>query len=85
MVEVNAAEPWRVSIPVRVAPKPIPPKSVVSGYKLDANTPAYKNRRGMMLINEVKGKKVIIKMDGSQVVGEEVVDTTPKQQALLDF
>ncbi len=82
---VEANEPWRVSIPVRVAPKPIPPKSVVSGYKLDANTPAYKNRRGMMLINEVKGKKVIIKMDGSQVVGEEVVDTTPKQQALLDF
>ena len=56
----------------------------MGGYKLDANTPAYKSRRGMMLINEVKGKKVIIKMDGSQIVGEEVVETVPQQQA-LDF
>ena len=83
-VDANPAEPWRVAIPARVVPKPIPPKSAVGGYKLDANTPAYKSRRGMMLINEVKGKKVIIKMDGSQVVGEEVVETVPQQQA-LDF
>ena len=83
-VDANPAEPWRVAIPARVVPKPIPPKNAVGGYKLDANTPAYKSRRGMMLINEVKGKKVIIKMDGSQIVGEEVVETVPQQQA-LDF
>ncbi|MBQ9137247.1 MAG: cell division FtsZ family protein [Alistipes sp.] len=80
-VEVEEAlpdEPWRVAIPERIAPKPIPPQQLSSAYQLDANTPAYKSRRGLMLINEIKGKKVVIKMDGSPVTNEEV-DNTQQQ------
>ena len=83
---VEANEAWRVPIPVRVPPKAIPPKSVVSAYKVDTTTPAYKNRRGLMLINEIRGKKVTIKMDGSQEESDQSTTTTlPKQQSLLDF
>ncbi len=70
-------------IPERVAPKPIAPQTLSGGYQLDPNTPAYKSRRGMMLMNEIKGKKVIIKVDGSYVDDEVVTDTT--QQQALDF
>ena len=83
---VEANEAWRVPIPVRVPPKAIPPKSVVSAYKVDTTTPAYKNRRGLMLINEIRGKKVTIKMDGSHEESDQSTTTTlPKQQSLLDF
>ena len=82
---VEANEAWRVPIPVRVPPKAIPPKSVVSAYKVDTTTPAYKNRRGLMLINEIRGKKVTIKMDGSHEESDQSTTTLPKQQSLLDF
>ena len=82
-VEPKLSEPWRVPIPERVAPKPIAPQTLSGGYQLDPNTPAYKSRRGMMLMNEIKGKKVIIKVDGSYVDDEVVTDTT--QQQALDF
>ncbi len=75
VVEPAVAEPWRVAIPERVAPKPIPPQALSGSYQLDRNTPAYKSRRGMMLLNEIKGKKVYVKIDGSQVVSDEVIDT----------
>jgi hypothetical protein len=29
----------------------------------------------MMLLNEIKGKKVYVKIDGSQVVSDQVADT----------
>lgn len=82
-VEPKLSEPWRVPIPERVAPKPIAPQTLSGGYQLDPSTPAYKSRRGMMLMNEIKGKKVIIKVDGSYVDDEVVTDTT--QQQALDF
>ena len=72
-------EAWRVPIPERVAPKSIPPQRLSEQYKLDGATPAYKNRRGLMLINDFKGKKVIIRMDGSAVSNEEVVTNNPQQ------
>ena len=62
-------------IPERVTPKPIPPQALSGTYQLDRNTPAYKSRRGMMLLNEIKGKKVYVKIDGSQVVSDQVADT----------
>ena len=37
----------------------------------------------MTLINEVKGKKIVIKMDGSKSATEEVVDDSVQQS--LDF
>ena len=78
--EQNAEpEAWRVPIPERVAPKSIPPQRLSEQYKLDAVTPAYKNRRGLMLINDFKGKKVVIRMDGSTVSNEEVVVNNPQQ------
>ena len=76
-------EPWRVAIPERKEIKPIPPQLVPTNYKLDSKVPAYKSRREMTLINEVKGKKVIIKMDGSKSAAEEVVDDSVQQS--LDF
>jgi hypothetical protein len=75
VVEPAVAEPWRVPIPERVTPKPIPPQALSGTYQLDRNTPAYKSRRGMMLLNEIKGKKVYVKIDGSQVVSDQVADT----------
>ena len=72
-------ETWRVPIPERVAPKSIPPQRLSEQYKLDGATPAYKNRRGLMLINDFKGKKVVIRMDGSAVSNEEVVENNPQQ------
>ena len=83
--QVEVSEPWRVAIPERVAPRPITPQTLNGNYQLDANTPAYKSRRGMMLMNEIKGKKVIIKMDGSVVSNEEVVVDNSTQQQALDF
>ena len=81
---IDMSEPWRVAIPTRVPPKAIAPKSAVSAYMIDANVPAYKNRRGMMLINEVRGRKVILKKDGSQIESEDVQQTKSQQQD-LDF
>lgn len=83
--QVVTAEPWRVAIPERVAPKPITPQALNGNYQLDANTPAYKSRRGMMLMNEIKGRKVVIKMDGSVVSNEEVAVDNSTQQQALDF
>ena len=83
--QVVTAEPWRVAIPERVAPKPITPQALNGNYQLDANTPAYKSRRGMMLMNEIKGRKVVIKMDGSVVSNEEVAVDSSTQQQALDF
>lgn len=81
---IDMSEPWRVAIPTRVPPKAIAPKSAVSAYMIDANVPAYKNRRGMMLINEVRGRKVVLKKDGSQIESEDVQQTKSQQQD-LDF
>ena len=76
-------EPWRVSIPMRKEIATIPPQLLSANYKLDSKTPAYQTRRGMTLINEVKGKKIVIKMDGSKSTSEEVVDVSVQQS--LDF
>ena len=81
--EVLPDEPWRVSIPERQEIRPIPPQVLPTNYKLDGKTPAYKSRRGMELINEVKGKKVVIKMDGTKSQAEEM-PSDPVQQS-LDF
>ena len=76
-------EPWRVSIPMRKEIATIPPQLLSANYKLDSKTPAYQTRRGMTLINEVKGKKIVIKVDGSKSTSEEVVDVSVQQS--LDF
>ena len=76
-------EPWRVAIPMRKEIATIPPQLLSANYKLDSKIPAYQTRRGMTLINEVKGKKIVIKMDGSKSTAEEVVDVTVQQS--LDF
>ena len=76
-------EPWRVPIPMRKEIATIPPQLLSANYKLDSKTPAYQTRRGMTLINEVKGKKIVIKMDGSKSSAEEVVDVSVQQS--LDF
>lgn len=81
--EVFGNEPWRAPIPQRKEIATIPPQLLSTAYKLDGKTPAYQTRRGMTLINEVKGKKIVIKMDGSKSATEEVVDDSVQQS--LDF
>ena len=76
-------EPWRVPIPARKEVRPIPPQVLPTSYKLDSKTPAYKTRRGMELINEVKGKKIIIKMDGTKSQSEDTPNDSMQQS--LDF
>ncbi len=76
-------EPWRVPIPARKEGRPIPPQVLPTSYKLDSKTPAYKTRRGMELINEVKGKKIIIKMDGTKSQSEDTPNDSMQQS--LDF
>ena len=81
--EEIADEPWRVAIPVRKEIRPIPPQVLPTNYKLDGKTPAYKTRRGLELINEVKGRKIIIKMDGTKSQAEETPNDSMQQS--LDF
>ena len=70
-------------IPARKEVRPIPPQVLPTSYKLDSKTPAYKTRRGMELINEVKGKKIIIKMDGTKSQSEDTPNDSMQQS--LDF
>lgn len=83
VVEELPDEPWRVPIPVRKEIRPIPPQVLPTNYKLDSKVPAYKTRRGMELINEVKGRKTMIKMDGTKSQSEETPNDSMQQS--LDF
>ena len=82
-VEELSNEPWRAEIPLRKEAATIPPQVLPTSYKLDINTPAYKSRRGMTLINAVSGKKVIIKMDGTK--SQTVEAPSDSVQQSLDF
>ena len=83
VAEPTADEPWREPIPMRREIRPIPPQVLPTNYKLDSKTPAYKTRRGLELINEVKGRKIIIKMDGTKSQAEETPNDSMQQS--LDF
>ena len=83
VTEPTADEPWREPIPMRREIRPIPPQVLPTNYKLDSKTPAYKTRRGLELINEVKGRKIIIKMDGTKSQAEETPNDSMQQS--LDF
>ena len=82
-VEELLDEPWREPIPQRTEIRPIPPQVLPTNYKLDSKTPAYKTRRGLELINEVKGRKILIKMDGTKSQAEETPNDSMQQS--LDF
>lgn len=83
VVEELQDEPWREPIPQRTEIRPIPPQVLPTNYKLDSKIPAYKTRRGLELINEVKGRKTIIKMDGTKSQAEETPNDSMQQS--LDF
>ena len=82
-VEELQDEPWREPIPQRTEIRPIPPQVLPTNYKLDSKIPAYKTRRGLELINEVKGRKILIKMDGTKSQAEETPSDSMQQS--LDF
>ena len=83
VVEELPDEPWREPIPQRTEIRPIPPQVLPTNYKLDSKIPAYKTRRGLELINEVKGRKILIKMDGTKSQAEETPNDSMQQS--LDF
>ena len=70
--EQSGNEEWRVAMPARIAIAPIAIKQVPANIIKIKSKPAYITRR-MLLISEVKGKKIVGKSDNVKT-SNEVVD-----------